>query len=178
MGWSYYASSNKLLFKLDDNAEGQPQGLFSFDTGMDFVDMESTRFSNGLVYTVLQDNTGHRHVYGINLSGYNKIVKEAAYDNLSGENFDTATDYAFHSQFPYMFYCKDNKVYAHGLTDNSNKDVVSLDGAEKITKIKFNLYGNMQPEMINKWKDEEFQAMQYKLIVCSTPPLSPLVPSR
>lgn len=168
MGWSYYASSNKLLFKLDDNAEGQPQGLFSFDTGMDFVDMESTRFSNGLVYTVLQDNTGHRHVYGINLSGYNKIVKEAAYDNLSGENFDTATDYAFHSQFPYMFYCKDNKVYAHGLTDNSNKDVVSLDGAEKITKIKFNLYGNMQPEMLNKWKDEEFQAMQYKLIVCST----------
>ena len=168
MGWSYYAPNKKLLFALNDNDEGQPQGLFSFNTGMDFVDMESTRFSDGLVYTVLQDNTGHRHVYGINLSGYNSIKKESAYDNLSGENFDPATDYAFHSKFPYMFYCKGNKVYSHGLVDNAAKDVLTLDGGETITLIKFNLYGNMQLDMLNKWKDEEFQNMQYKLIVCSS----------
>lgn len=168
MGWSYYASNNKLLFPLNDNDENQPQGLFSFNTGMDFVDMESTRFSNGLVYTVLQDNTGHRHVYGINLSGYNSIKKESAYDNITGENFDTATDYAFHSQFPYMFYCKGNKVYSYGLVDNSIKDVLTLDGAETTTLLKFNLYGNMTLTSLNKWEDEEFQSMQYKLIVCST----------
>ena len=52
MGWSYYASNKKLLFPLNDNDENQPKGLFSFNTGMDFVDMESTRFSNGLVYTI------------------------------------------------------------------------------------------------------------------------------
>lgn len=168
MGWSYYASNNKLLFPLNDNDENQPQGLFSFNTGMDFVDMESTRFSNGLVYTVLQDNTGHRHVYGINLSGNNSIKKESAYDNITGENFDTATDYAFHSQFPYMFYCKGNKVYSYGLVDNSVRDVLTLDGAETTTLLKFNLYGNMTLTSLNKWDDEEFQSMQYKLIVCST----------
>lgn len=168
MGWSYYAPNKKLLFALNDNDENQPQGLFSFNTGKDFVDMESTRFSNGLVYTVLQDNTGHRHVYGINLSGYNSIKKESAYDNISGENFDTATDYAFHSQFPYMFYCKGNKVYAYGLTDNVTKDVLTIDGSETISMIKFNLYGNMNLTSLNKWDSEEFQNMQYKLIVCSS----------
>lgn len=168
MGWSYYAQNKKLLFPLDDNGEGQPQGLFSFNTGMDIVDMESTRFSDGLVYSVLQDNAGHRHVYGINMSGYNQIVKESAYDNISAEDFDTATDYAFHSQFPYMFYCKNNKVYAYGLGDGSMKDVLTLAAGERVTKLKFNLYQNMQLSFLNKWSDPDFQNMQYRLIVCST----------
>lgn len=67
-----------------------------------------------------------------------------------------------------VFLAIGNKVYSHGLVDNAAKDVLTLDGGETITLIKFNLYGNMQLDMLNKWKDEEFQNMQYKLIVCSS----------
>ncbi len=165
-GWSYYAPNIRLLYDLNDNEEGQPQGLFSFNTGMELIDMVGTRFSNGLVYSVLQDNTGHRHVYGINLSGYNKIIKESAYDDITAENFDTAVDYEFHSQFPYMFYCKGNTVYCYGLTDKKLKDKLILDN-ETVTLLKFNLYQNMQPNKLTRWSDVEFQNMQYRLIVGS-----------
>ncbi len=165
-GWSYYSPNIRLLYDLNDDEEKQPKNLFSFQTGMDIIDMVGTRFSNGLVYSVLEDNNGHRHVYGINLSGYNNILKEAAYDNITAQDFDTATDYEFHSQFPYMFYCKDNAVYCYGLTDNRIKDKLILDG-ETVTMLKFNLYQNMQLDKLNHWNDVEFQNMQLRLIVAS-----------
>ena len=34
-------------------------GLFSFKTGMELVYMESTRYSGGLVYSILQDAEGN-----------------------------------------------------------------------------------------------------------------------
>ena len=59
-------------------------------------------------------------------------------------------------------------MYAYGLTDNVTKDVLTIDGSETISMIKFNLYGNMDLTSLNKWDSEEFQNMQYKLIVCSS----------
>ena len=168
MGWSFYSSNLGLLFDLNDNEESQPKNLFSFQTGMELIDMVGTRFSSGLVYSVLQDNNGHRHVYGINLGGYNKIIKESAYDDISAENFDVADDYEFHSQFPYMFYCKGNTVFCYGLTDKTIKDKIVLDAGERVTMLKFNLYQNMILTKLNKWNNTDFQNMQYRLIVAST----------
>ena len=55
----YYGNAGKVLFQ----AQEPENPKFSFVTGMDIVDMESTRFSDGEVFSVLQDADGHRHVY-------------------------------------------------------------------------------------------------------------------
>ena len=62
------------LEKLQMNVIPEPGAddvrLFSYTTGKDFVYMQGTRRSHGLVYTILQDpSTGKRSIYGINLGG-------------------------------------------------------------------------------------------------------------
>ena len=53
MGWKYgyVADAMQTLTPVAD----PENSLFSFKTGMELVYMESTRYSNGLVYSVLQD---------------------------------------------------------------------------------------------------------------------------
>lgn len=164
VGWNYSATVNGLLFALaDPDGEGRK---FSYQTGMDLIDMESTRFSNGLVYSVLQDAQGKRHVYGINLAG-SRFTQESVYNNIVEENFDVATDYAFHSQFPFMFYSYGNKVYSYNLGTGAMNQVLTLPEGETITKLKFNLYVNTMLTYLNN-QSEEFMAKQYDLIVAST----------
>lgn len=167
MGWNYNGSGNnkKLLFPLLDPENPK----FSFATGMDIVDMQSTRFSNGVVYSILQDATGHRHVYGIYVTGYvSSMEQDNVWHDINSEDFDTADKYAFHSQYPFMFYAKDNKVYSYHLSLNKVLDKLQFDSSEKVTMIKFNLYANMNYNALNKWGDEDFEQKQYELIVGST----------
>lgn len=149
----------------------QPENpKFSFVTGMDIVDMESTRYSDGEVFSVLQDAAGHRHVYGIMVNTYsasNVLEQGEKYSDINAENFDVADDYAFHSQYPFMFYCKGNKVYCYDLGKKALSSTITLDGSEKVSKLKFNLYQCASPSVLLNQSDEFF-AMQFKLIVASS----------
>jgi hypothetical protein len=169
MYWNYFATSprNKLLLTLED-----PENkLFSYQTGKTLVDMESTKFSNGLVYSVLEDEQHQRSVYGINFSGTktasSKPSQESYYEGITAEHFNDASDYAFHSQFPFMFYCYGNKVYSYNLATKVLQQVLSLPEGETVTKLKFNLYTMMLTSYLNN-QSEDFLNMQYKLIVAST----------
>lgn len=167
VGWAYGTYANvdgrNILTPVPDPS---PAGLFSFNTGKDMVYMEGTRYSNGLVYSVLQDAQGKRSVYGINMSGAG-FAQESYYENLNAPNFDKATQFAFHSQFPYMFYSDGKKVYLHNLgTNNTFEMNVGLESSEEVTLLKFNLYKNPYLEQLNNQSDE-FMAIQYELIVGS-----------
>lgn len=165
VGWKYGTSTDiqQTLTPLTD-----PENkLFSFQTGMDLVYMESTRYSNGLVYSILQDASGKRVIYGINMSG-NGFTQEAKYENLDAVDFDKATAFAFHSQYPYLFYAVGNKVYLHNLGTNTTYllDNISLGNQEEVTMLKFNLYQQTQLTLLNNQSDE-FMARQYELMVGS-----------
>lgn len=164
VGWNYNSTPNNLMFTLSD-----PEGAdrkFSYQTGMELVHMEGTRYSNGLVYSVLQDAQGKRHIYGINLSG-SRYTQESLYSDIAAEHFDDATAYAFHSQFPFMFYSYGNKVYSYNLGTGAINQVLELPAGESVTKLKFNLYVNAELSYLNN-KTEEFLAKQFDLIVAST----------
>lgn len=167
VGWAYGVASNEdgrnILTPVPDPS---PAGLFSFKTGKDMVYMEGTRYSNGLVYAVLQDAQGKRSVYGINMYG-SGFAQEAYYENLNAPNFDKATHFAFHSQFPFMFYSDGKKVYLHNLGTNTTTEMnVGLGSSDEVTLLKFNLYKNSYLQFLNN-QSEEFMAMQYELIVGS-----------
>ena len=165
VGWNYNASNNALLFSLTDPSDAERK--FSFQTGMDLVHMEGTRFSNGLVYSVLQDAQGKRHIYGINLSG-SRFTQESIYSNIEAEHFNDATSYAFHSQFPLVFYSYGNKVYSYNLGTGALSQMALPEG-ETVTKIKFNLYVNTMLSWMNGSNPtEEFLDKQFDLIVAST----------
>ena len=129
--------------------------------------MESTRYSGGLVYSILQDAEGKRCIYGINMSN-NGFVQEAKYENLNAPDFDKATIFAFHSLFPYMFYAVGNKVYLHNLGTNTTypMNTIALGENETVTMLKFNLYRQCSLNDLNNQSDE-FMARQYELMVGS-----------
>lgn len=164
VGWNFYATDNNVLFSLVNPDDVTKK--FDYTTGMTFVDMVSTRFSRGLVYTILQDDHNQRHVYGINLSG-SRFTQESLYSNISSEHFNDAKDYAFHSQYPFMFYCYDNKVYSYNLGTGTLSETLTLPAGEKTTMLKFNLFMNMQLSYLADHSDE-FLSKQFDLIVAST----------
>lgn len=167
VGWAYgnYSDVNgrNILRPVQDPS---PAGLFSFQTGKEMVYMEGTRYSNGLVYSILEDTQGKRSIYGINMSG-NGFIQESYYENINAPNFDQAKHFAFHSQFPFMFYSDGSSVYLHNLGNNNTyKMDLDLESTEEITLLKFNLYQYSFPEHFSDQSDE-FMGMQYELIVGS-----------
>ncbi|MEY8590734.1 PKD-like family lipoprotein [Butyricimonas hominis] len=166
VGWKYNYSDDDAMQTLTPLPDPE-SGLFSFKTGMELVHMESTRYSNGLVYAVLQDGGGRRRVYGINMSG-NGFVQEVKYENMDAPDFDKATAFAFHSQFPYMFYAVGNKVYLHNLGTSTTypMSTIALGDREVVTMLKFNLYRQCSLGQLNN-QSEEFMARQYELMVAS-----------
>ena len=162
VGWSRYSA--QILTPLTDPASNK---LFSFQTGKDFVYMESTRRSNGLVYTILQDGAGRRSIYAINMSG-NGFAQEAIYENPNAPGFDQAEHFAFHSQYPLMFYAVGNTIYAYNLGTNSTKEMtdIVLGASEVVTLLKFNLYLIPDMSQLNN-QTEEFMNWQFQLIVGS-----------
>lgn len=163
VGWAYGANEDarQILTPLSD-----PENkLFSFKTGMTLIEMESTRYSGGLVYSVLEDTDKKRFVYGINMKGTD-FKQESMYEIKNAPDFNQATQFAFHSQFPFMFYAVDNKVYLYNLGTNNVKEVLKLADGENITLLKFNLYQQSQLTLLNN-QSEEFMALQFELMVGS-----------
>ncbi|MDR1274123.1 MAG: hypothetical protein LBK12_06195, partial [Odoribacteraceae bacterium] len=163
VGWSYGSTEavRKVMTPLADPAGA----LFSFQTGMELLHMEGTRFSGGLVYALLKDAAGKRVIYGINMSG-NGFAQESKYENLNAPDLDQATAYAFHSQYPYMFYAAGNKVYLHNLGTNTTYPLstVDLGASEEVTLLKFNFY-TWEQFLVDQ--SAEFLARQFELIVGS-----------
>lgn len=156
---------SEILHPLVHNSELGPQ-KFNYTTGMDFVHMEGTRFSDGVVYTVLQDKAAKRHIFGIQMVG-SSFNQESYYGDIVAENFHTATDYAFHSQYPVVCYCKDNKLYCYNYVNNEVTDVVTLDSSERTTMVKFPLYRIFD---LSRLPDQsaDFMAKQYQVVLGST----------
>lgn len=141
--------------------------LFSYSTGRDLVYMEGTRRSNGLVYAILEDDAGNRSICGINMGG-NGFIQEMYIENVTAPDFSQAKYFAFHSQFPLMFYATDSKVYLYNLGTKTSKELfnVELKASEKVTCMKFNLYRNTDYASLTN-QSEEFMNQQYNLIVAS-----------
>lgn len=166
MRWLDGDDVNQILSPIPEPETGK---LFDFNTGMDLVYMEGTQFSNGLVYAILQDASGKRVVYGINMGGRG-FVQESKYEDLNAPDFDKATVFAFHSQFPYMFYGVGNKVYLHNLGTNTTyqMDNINLGANEEVTLLKFNLYNNnLWGQGPNYKPTDKIMAQQFELMVGS-----------
>ena len=166
LGGTDFADDGRLqLNVIADPTASEPQ-LFSYSTGKDFVYMQSTRRSNGLVYSILQDpSTGKRSIYGINLGG-STIVQELFIDNVDAPGFEQATQFAFDNRFPLLFYSVGSKLYLYNLGTKQAKELETGLGSDEITKLKFNLY--RAPDYSNLAnQSEEFMNQQYRLTVCS-----------
>ncbi len=157
-------TAEQKLSVIPDPAQGK---LFSFTTGLNMVYMESTRRSNGLVYSILQDDSGNRSIYGINMGG-NGFVQELYDANVAAPGFAQAEHFAFHSQFPLMFYAVGNKVYLYNLGTKTSKELtnIGLGTSEQVTCLKFNLYRNPVYTALTN-QSEDFMNRQYQLIVAS-----------
>ena len=172
----FYDIDNKRFLMFDGKLEKQqmsvipdPSGddvnLFSYTTGKDFVYMQSTRRSNGLVYTILQDPTsGKRSIYGINLGG-SGYAQELYIPEVNAPGFEQATTFAFDNRFPLLFYSVGSKLYCYNLGTAQTKEVPTQFSAnEEITVIKFNLYMLSVYSTLSN-QSEEFMNAQYRLIV-------------
>lgn len=157
------------LEKLQMNVIPEPGAddvrLFSYTTGLDFVYMQSTRRSNGLVYTILQNpSTGKRSIYGINLGG-SSYAQELYIPDVSAPDFEKATTFAFDNRFPLLFYSVGNKIYCYNLGTKQATQVPSqFTGDDEITLMYFNLYNCSDYSILSNQSDEFFEA-QYRLIV-------------
>lgn len=140
---------------------GNPK--FDYHTGMDLVYMEGTRFGDGIVFAILQNGANERYVYGINIAE-DEVTQEAAY-KITDANFLQAEHFAFHSQYPFVYYSVGNKVYSYNLgTGTSNPVITDLPATAEVTMLKFNLF--MNPG--DSWNpSEEMEASQYDLMVAS-----------
>ena len=164
VGWAYSENMDaaQTMAPLQDPASGK---LFSYQTGKELIYMESTRFSGGIVYSVLQDNSGKRCIYGVNTGG-SEFRQELAYEQINAPDFNQAKKFAFHSQYPFMFYAVKNKVYLYDFGTGTNYPLtdIKLGDTEEVTLLKFNLYQNPELSVLADASDE-FLARQYDLIV-------------
>lgn len=162
LGWS--RSAYQVMSPLNDPTEGM---LFSYQTGKDLVYMEGTRRSNGLVYAILQDEQNRRSICAVNMGG-NGFVQEGYYENVTAPDFEKAEHFAFHSQYPVMFYATPKKVYLYNLGTETAYDITKtvMNDSEEVTRLKFNLFRNSSLSNLNK-DNEEFLNQQFQLIVCT-----------
>ena len=174
----FYDIDNKRFLMFDGKLEKQQMSvipdpsledvnLFSYTTGKDFVYMQSTRRSNGLVYTILQDPaTGKRSIYGINLGG-SGYAQELYIPEVNATDFEKATTFAFDNRFPLLFYSVGCKLYCYNLGTAQTYEVPTQFAAdEEITVMKFNLYMQSDYTTLSNQSDE-FMEAQYRLIVCT-----------
>ena len=166
----FYDKDNKQFVKWDEASdqtmcqrlEDPENKLFSFKTGMDIVAMQNTKFSGGVVYSVMQDAAGQRYIYGINLSGGS--FEQTLCQPISAPEFSSATQFAFHSQYPYMFYEGNETVHCHHLLTQATTQPIQLPG-EEITLVKFNPFMRATANLSDQ--SEEFLEQQYYLIIGS-----------
>lgn len=146
--------------------------LFSYKTGLDFVDMTMSALSAGQVFTILQEPGGHRILYVIGVTGSARTdyTQAGYYPAITTPDFDTATDYAASSQYSYLYYCKGNKVYSVSYPNNIVTDVITLPAGETASLVKFNRYQRllMAKAIQRVPRDEVYRSMENKLIVGSS----------
>ncbi len=167
--WSGDNQTNMALYDLME-----PEiPLFSYSTGLDFVDMTMSALgTGGQVFTILKEPGGHRVLYAIGVNGTerNDYTQKGYYPNITTPDFDSATDYAASSQYSYLYYCKGNKVYSISYPNNMVTDEITLPAGETATLVKFNRYQRllMYKGIQRVPRDEEYRSMQNKLIVGSS----------
>lgn len=143
-------STNRLLSEVPaDGATHIP-----FTTGQDLVYMEGTSYNQNVVFAILQDASGSRSVLAINVTD-DQYVQEDYYENIQAENFNVAEHFAFHSQYPYMFYGYGNKVYTHQLGGTGLTNSIELPAGEEVTMVKIDLWKWLSPSVIDEDKVPE-----------------------
>lgn len=164
MGWSSISeASAQITTPLQDPPANEK--LFSYQAGMDLLYMESTRFSGGVTFAILQDNAGKRHIYGLNYPSTYTIGQHSIINNVDAPDFNSAKTFAFSSQFAFTYYAVGNKVYSLDRGTNTTKVVMTLPTTETVTKLKFVLIQNdlrYSPNITQNYLDA-----QYNLIVGS-----------
>ena len=171
----FYDETNQ-RFLLFDGAQGvsklniieEPENAkFTYNnTGKKYVYAEGTRRSNGLSYWILENASGQRSIYMINLGG-GGITQEDYIDVVDAPEFSQATMFAFHSQYPLCFYSTGTKLYCYNVATKAAKEIATnLKSGEVITCMKFNLYRDADYTAILDQSDE-FMNQQYRLAVAS-----------
>lgn len=134
MGRYIYALPSKL-----DVVTGQPDPAIS---GKKLITMQGCWFSNGTVYSVLENESGERSVFGLGVGGavYNAAAVNTTYEKkIDAEGFNKAKFYAFHSQYPYCFYEIGNDIKNYNLMTGTLSNGISIPSNEEITMVKCNL---------------------------------------
>ena len=168
----FYDIDNKRFMTWNTSANDQllsevPEGgatFIPFKTGQDLVYMEGTSYNQNVVFAILEDEGGARSVLATNLTD-NQYVQENYYEDIQAENFNVAEHFAFHSQYPYMFYAYGNKVYTYQLGTGITTDI-SLPAGEEITMLKIDLWKWLMPSSI----PEDKVAEQHYVLVGSYNP--------
>ncbi len=164
IGWSSQSSaSSQITTPLQDPPANEKK--FSYQTGMDMVYMESTRFSGGVTFAVMQDNSGKRHIYGLNYPSVYAIGQHSLINNVSAPEFEKASTFAFSSQYAFTYYAVGNKVYSYDRGTNSTNIVLTLPAGETVTKLKFILIQN--DLAYAKSFTQDFIDSQYNLVIGS-----------
>ena len=158
LGWDVAKGNGSHCFVL-----GEPENkLFSFTTRKKLISMVNTKFNNGTIYSILEDDAKNRSIYGINLAG--GTFTQTYYQQMSTPGFAEANQFAFHSQYPYLFYSAGNQIYCYHLMNASLSQPLSLEG-EEITLLKFNLFQTEKSKLSDS--SDEFMEQEYYLIVGS-----------
>ncbi len=164
IGWSSQSSASaQITTPLQDPPANEKK--FSYQTGMDMVYMESTRFSGGVTFAILQDNAGKRHIYGLNYPSQYTIGQHSLINNVSAPEFNQANTFAFSSQYAFTYYAVGNKVYSYDRGTNVTNVVLTLPAGEVVTKLKFVLIQNDLAYAKNF--TQAFIEAQYNLVVAS-----------
>lgn len=163
MGWDYAVEEGTTLFPL---LNPSTDVKFDYNIGMDMLFMEGTSFDGGVAFAVMKDKAGEINVAGIKVNAKN-FEQHSYYPAIKAPRIKEATKFAFHSQFPLLFYVVGSDIYCYNLETKASNLALSKPD-EEITCIKFNLFNNkLQSNGILNKMDEEFLSLQYKLVVCS-----------
>ncbi len=161
VGWSTGTTDNpkQILSPLQDPEEA----LFSFKTGMELIYMESTRFSNGLVYAILQDQTANatfmESIWEVTDSYRNRNMLQAPASIKPAGSLSIPS-------FPFCFMPKAIRCMYNLATNTTYESVITLPSTSEVTFLKFNLYQQPLLTLLND-QSEEFMARQFELMVGS-----------
>ena len=123
------------------NDIGGPFPWVQGNTGRDFVYGENTNNielsgSFGNSYAIMKDVDNQYHIYMFYVGDTFAVSKRAYYKvQLSAQDFDKASNYAFASNRPLLFYSVGSKLYAYDFNPGLEKNYLVHDFGEEITMI-------------------------------------------
>lgn len=135
--------------------------LFDAKTGKEFVHGESMK--TGYTRVVLKDpNEARYYFYGFQFLNGEKF-EQTHYGEIQGPELEEVKYFAFHHQFPYLFYATGNKVYQVDMTSPQTpaKEILNFPN-EEIKVLKFNSF--VAWEAYQDWE----RAREFQLVVGTT----------